>query len=418
MRQLTVRMPKFSMAQEEGLLLAWHKGPGDPVTAGELLCEVATDKVDMEVESPVTGRITELLAAPNASVPVGEPIALVESEADDLLEGLLDGSPAPTSAAPVDAPTTRPEAATAPSRKGTKPAMPGARRRAAELGVMLAEVAGSGSGGVVTLADVERAAAGSQRAPDQSPSPAAVPAPVPAQPSSTATPIDPRYSDALADRRRSIRAAVARRMSESAAIPQFTVFADLDLETLSTQRDGIGWTTWLVRALAMTAREHPEVNASWTQDGAQSPPCVGVSLAVDTPVGLLAPVVTDADLVDPRVLDTQIRRLVDRARGGKLTAADLDGGTITLSNLGGFGVHSFQALLTPPQVAALSVGAIERQAVVRGGGLVARLLCRVGLTVDHRAADGADAARFLADLQHLVAEPRRLAATAASGVAS
>lgn len=420
MREVPVRMPKFSMAQEEGTLLVWHKAEGDSIAAGELLCEVATDKVDMEVESPVTGVIRRLITPEREAVPVGEPIALVDTESDDLLEGLLDAPPEQpgAQAAPEDAPAPQApfdpygeeSGATPPSRAARRPAMPGARRRAAELGVALTDLPGSGKGGVVTLADVETAARGARRgAQPEVPRtrPAPQPAPVPAASGDPVT-LDPGYADALAQRRQTIRAAVARRMSESAAVPQFTVYADLDLDRLAAQREGVGWTAWLTRALAMTARDHASVNAVWNGGGAEHQAHVGVALAVDTPVGLLAPVLRDPDLLEPGALDELVRHTVDRARNGTLTVADLEGATITLSNLGGFDVFAFQALLTPPQVAALSVGSIGLQPVVHHGGLSARMRCRVGLTVDHRAADGADAARFLAQLRALVADPHRL----------
>jgi pyruvate dehydrogenase E2 component (dihydrolipoamide acetyltransferase) len=213
--------------------------------------------------------------------------------------------------------------------------------------------------------------------------------------------IEPGFADALAARRRSVRAAVNRAMERSAAVPQFTVFADLDLEALRAARGRVGWTTLLVRALALTLRDAPNLNGDHEH--------VGVALAADTPVGLLAPVVRDPDRMPAAELDAVIRATVEKARNGRLSAADLAGATVTVSNLGGWQVQSFQALLTPPQAAVLSVGAIEqRPAVGPDGGLTVRTTCTVGLTVDHRAADGADAARLLAAMKRLVCDPRSL----------
>lgn len=436
MPEVPVRMPKFSMAQEEGQLLSWAKQEGDTVAAGELLCEVATDKVNMEVESPFSGTITRLLAEPSQDVPVGQPIAMLMTDADDLLDGLLDGSDdqPPGSAAGGSVAGTAEGAATEapanghgslgigmpPSRKSRQPAMPGVRRRAATLNVDLSSITGSGRGGVITMADVEKSAA--QVRPAERP-PAAIPAPPvpqPARPAASpvtvpATPvggIEPGWADALAERRRAIRAVVGRRMAESAAVPQFTVFAEVDLEAIECVRDGVSWTTLWTRALAQVLRRQPELNTVWQRDQAQAQDHVGVSLAVDTPVGLLAPVVRDPDLLDLRDLDAELRRLIDQARNGRLTPSQLEGGTVTLSNLGGLGVHSFQALVTPPQTSVLSLGAIARQPVVHNGGLSVRLQCRVGLTVDHRVADGADAARALADLAGLMGRPDDLVSAA------
>jgi pyruvate dehydrogenase E2 component (dihydrolipoamide acetyltransferase) len=221
--------------------------------------------------------------------------------------------------------------------------------------------------------------------------------------------VEPGFADVLAARRRSVRAAVNRAMTQSATVPQFTVFTDLDLEPLAAARGRLGWTALLVRALATVLRDAPVLNALSTADGVREQEHVGVALAADTPVGLLAPVVRDPDRMPVADLDTAVRRAVEKARSGRLSAADLDGATVTVSNLGGWGVGSFQALLTPPQAAVLSVGAIgPRPVVTADGGLAARTTCTVGLTVDHRAADGADAARLLADLRELVADPHRL----------
>lgn len=448
MPEVSVRMPKYSMAQEEGQLLTWAKEEGDTIDAGETLCEVATDKVNMEVESPFGGTILKLLAAPNQTVPVGEPIAIVVTESDDLLDGLFDGPAGPDGAAndqpvgdppaaatteahtadpgPVSVATGADTTAVPPSRKSLTPAMPGARRRAAALGVDLSTLSGSGREGAVTLSDVEAAASttAESRAPEakersdahaEQPAATATPAtvdqsaeraaaPPPNGNQQPATPgIDPGYADAIAERRRTIRAAVAKRMAESAAVPQFTLFADLDLDRLRGRRRGIGWTTLWTWALGRVLRRYPELNVLWLGDGARPQDRPGVSLAVDTPVGLLAPVIPEPDASDLDELDATVRRTIDRARTGRLNPADLDGGTITLSNLGRFGVHSFQALVTPPQVAVLSVGAIAHCPVVHHGGLASRLQCRVGLTVDHRVADGADASRFLADLREELA---------------
>jgi pyruvate dehydrogenase E2 component (dihydrolipoamide acetyltransferase) len=510
MPEVPLVMPKMSMTMETGEVVGWRVAVGDAVAAGDVVCEVLTDKVDMEVETPVGGTVARIVAGPQDTVPVGQPLAFITTESEDLLSGLFD-SPSPPDAPP--APDATPDAAEAapavvrgearavpPSRKGAVPALPGARRKAAELGVRLDGLSGSGPGGAIAVLDVERAAAGKPAAPRPSPvdpetfgadptqvlraalaatrgslapvetpsgppngtsptatappaatgapaaaspaagtalptaaaPPAAPPAaaapaaaPAAAAPAAAAVPaaapaaaapaagagsvaegargdgVDPGFADALAARRRSVRAAVNRAMERSAAVPQFTVFADLDLEALGAARGRVGWTALIARALARCLRDAPELNG-----GAEH---VGIALAADTPVGLLAPVVRDPDRMTPADLDASVRATVDKARSGRLSAEDLSGATVTISNLGGWGVQAFQALLTPSQAAVLSVGAIERRpAVGADGGLTVRTLCTVGLTVDHRAADGADAARLLQALAALVRDPRGL----------
>lgn len=441
-------MPKMSMTMETGELVNWLKSEGDVIRSGDVICEVATDKVDMEVESTVDGTIARIVAQPGDTVPVGEPIAFISTEADDLMAGLFDPAPdAPDTAGDSDAPAEMPTEdladgveveASVPSRKGPQPAVPFARRRASQLRVSLLDVIPTGRNGIITVQDVELAAAqrdsgsgngsGNWAATPAAPAPAtaaaAAPPAAPASPPAAAAPpkpapavagadesTDPGFADLLAGRRRSIRTAVARTMTASAAVPQFTVFAEIDLEAASRVRNRIGWTTLLVRGLARALRGHPAVNAGW-DEAANAPAApndvVGVSLAVESAVGLLAPVVRDPDLLPIDEQDALIRATIAKARTGKLSAADLRGGTTTLSNLGGFGVPSFTSLLTPPQATALSVGAISQRPVIVNGGLSIRLGTTVGLTLDHRPVDGADGARLLADLQELFAHPEKL----------
>jgi pyruvate dehydrogenase E2 component (dihydrolipoamide acetyltransferase) len=448
--EVPLPMPKMSMTMETGELLSWSIAAGDTVKSGDVVAEVQTDKVDMEVESPVDGVVARLVAQPGDVVDVGAPIAFILSEADDMLAGLFDpppdtadslasepatpGSDVPPAGPERNGSARAPKAATPVSRKGPLPAVPLARRRAAELKVSLENVRATGPGGVITVDDVELAAKsgnGAVTAPAASAppvAPAAAPAaPAPAAPAPTApatapTPAaaqapagpassDPGFADALAPRRRAIRSAVARTMTASATIPQFTVFAELDLDAVSRVRGRIGWTTLLMRALARAIRAYPQVNAGW-DDAANAPAApkdsVGVALAADTAVGLLAPVVKDPDLLSLQDQDALIRATIARARTGKLSGPDLQGGTTTLSNLGGFGVPSFTSLLTPPQATSLSAGAINERPMVIRGGLVARLGVTVGLTIDHRPIDGADGARVLADMQELFRNPERL----------
>ena len=445
-------MPKMSMTMETGGLVSWIKQAGDAIRVGDVICEVATDKVDMEVESTVEGTIARLVAQPGDTVPVGEPIAFITTEADDLMAGLFDTDPGPDDAtltpnsdAPTNlpaepvsgAPVEAPVAATAPSRRGPQPAVPFARRRASQLRVSLVDVIPTGRDGIITVADVEHAAAhrdskgrdskgrdGAAQNPTATTAPAATPAaatppaPAPAAPPAAPAPAaptpgdtDPGFADLLAGRRKAIRTAVARTMSTSAAVPQFTVFAEIDLEAAARARNGIGWTTLLVRGLARALRGHPAVNCGWdtaTNTPAAHNDVVGVSLAVESAVGLLAPVVRDPDLLPIDEQDALVRATIAKARTGKLSGADLQGGPTTLSNLGGFGVPSFTSLLTPPQATALSVGAISQRPVVVNGGLQIRLGTTVGLTLDHRPVDGADGARLLNDLQELFAHPEKL----------
>jgi pyruvate dehydrogenase E2 component (dihydrolipoamide acetyltransferase) len=433
--EVPLPMPKMSMTMETGELISWSISQGDAIKAGDVVAEVQTDKVDMEVESPVDGIVARIVAQPGDVVDVGAPIAFILSDAEDMLAGLFDPPPDGASepatpgsdvapAGPERASSARaPKAATPVSRKGPLPAVPLARRRAAELKVSLEDVRATGQGGVITVEDVERAGSGNGSAKPAAPAAAVAPAPAPvaapqppkvAPAPAAAAPAadgDPGFADALAPRRKAIRSAVARTMIASAAVPQFTVFAEFDLEAAGRVRRRIGWSTLLMRALARAIRAYPQVNAGW-DDAANAPAAakdsVGVALAADTAIGLIAPVIRDPDLLPVDEQDALIRATIARARAGKLTGADLQGGTTTLSNLGGFGVPSFTSLLTPPQATSLSAGAISERPMVIRGGLTARLGVTVGLTIDHRPIDGADGARVLADMAELFRNPERL----------
>jgi pyruvate dehydrogenase E2 component (dihydrolipoamide acetyltransferase) len=403
-------MPKMSMTMEEGTMVAWLKNVGDLVKSGEAICEVATDKVDMEVESPFDGVLASILAHPDEVIKVGEPIGMITTEADDLLGGLFDG-PAPAVGAEVVAPAVAVETiavdTTLSTGTGWIASVPNARELAAELGVNLGAVAPTGPWGSVRVADVEAHAGTSAPVSVPVSAPAPVAAIVPAVPAAPAV-------DAAEARRRRTRLQVAKVMSASAAVPQFTAFVDLDLSVLApirkTTLGGASWTAILVRAQAIALREFPQLNGFWSDTGVELNRDIRIALAVDSPGGLLAPVLHNPDLLSLPELMIEIARVIDAARSGTLGMDGLSGGTSVFSNLGGFGVESFNALITPPMATALSAGAVREKITVTGpGAFGARLMCTVGLTVDHRVADGGDAARLLSSLKAIVTDPGRIA---------
>jgi len=408
-----IRLPALSATMEEATLLAWKVGPGDSVTEGQAIAELSTDKVDMDLESPFAGVIEELLVEPGASVPLGAAMVRVATEADDLLGGLdLGGGGEPTPTRDAEEPVSdRPVEAG--RSGGIVPAVPPARKMARDMGIDLADVTPTGSRGQIVPADVKRRAEGrAEGVPTAAPAPAtpvaapaAAPAPDPAS-DSTASSVPTPVDDA---KRAAIRKATADVMGRSAAIPQFTLWRTLVLDRAAVRRGGASWTTVMVRALAASIRRHPEVHAVWDEATKTAVPGteVRVGLAVDRPgVGLVVVSVDRPDGVDSDVADQVIRAAADRARTGKLRPEDMAPAAVTLSNLGGLGVDRFNALLFPPQAVILSAGTIRMRPVATGdGALKAALTCEVGLTVDHRVADGADGARFLDTFAHLVEDP-------------
>ena len=424
MPRVPLNMPKMSMTMEFGTIVEWLVGPGDKITNGDAVVVVTTDKVDMEVEATFDGVMEEIIAGEGAQLPVGEPMAYLQTETADLLGDLFAAPPAAEAAEPEAAepeprrvePAT-PASDVSPHVTSAEPirAVPLARRIAAEEGIDLRTVTGTGPSRTIRARDVREAITRRDRAaqatPAASAAPAAAPAAVPAPAAMPAAPVPAQTGELLGDDRiRRMRVATANVMNASAAIPQFTVFRVLDLGRLARAREtslkGISWTSILVRAYALVLREMPQLNGYWVGTGVQRNDRVGVSLAVDTPQGLLAPVVSDPDQITLRQLDRAVRELAETIKGGQIDPNLFAGGTGTVSNLGGMGVDRFNALLTPPQATALSLGAVGRRPVVDADGeLTVQIACEAGLTVDHRAADGADAARALDLMQTFLQDP-------------
>ena len=408
MARLAIRMPKMSMTMTEGEVSEWMVNVGDQIAEGDVVCEVMTDKVDMEVESTVAGTLVEIVVE-SGMVDVGEPIGWVEGEDTGGGFGDLLSAPAPEPAAAAE-----PEAAVAPTEPappagpapvapaGIVPAIPRARGLAGEHGIDLSTVTPSGPEGLVTVPDVEALIAPPaapveeprHAAPATAPAPVTAPAAAPAQaaPTAPSTSAKPAVADA---RKAAIRSAVARKMTPSAAIPQFTVWRELELDAANTQRRGVSWTTVLLRAYAASLRDVPDLLCRWENDRATESGPPAIALAVATDRGLLVPTLTEPDRGDAQELDAEIRAMVKSAHTGKLDKAYMAVANGSVSNLGGLGVDRFQALLTPPQATVLSLGAIKQRPVAVPGGVGLALTVHAGLTVDHRVADGAHAAELL-----------------------
>lgn len=409
--EIPLLMPKMSMTMTEGELTTWHKQVGDTIRAGEVVCEVMTDKVDMEVESPVDGVLSKIIIQAGDILPVGEPMAFITSDSDDLLGDLLAPTPqAPAtlqdSSVTTDASTatvvTEVSTPTQPVIAGIPAAVPRARGMAKATGLDLATVRGTGTNGLITVADVERALG--------TPTPSITPqAPTPTRPAPAVTTLiaTPAPIQGEAKKRATVRERVGALMSQSALIPQFTAWRDINLENVAAARKGVSWNTILFRALSQTLRNMPELNGTWTTQFNPAD-AVAVGLAIDSSIGLLAPTITDADRMDIEELDAELRALVARAKTGKIEARYLAPASSALSNLGSLGVERFNAMLTPPHITALSVGFVGRKPVAHEGGIALHMTATVGLTVDHRALDGADAARALNELARVLSSAELL----------
>ncbi|GBD30692.1 Dihydrolipoyllysine-residue acetyltransferase component of pyruvate dehydrogenase complex [bacterium HR32] len=386
-----VIMPKMGDAMTEGKVVAWRKREGERVQAGEVLAEIETDKVNVEIEAEASGTL-HITVPEGQAVPVGTVIAYIN--------GPPARAAAPTPQAPSPAPAApKPEVPPAEEPAGRVKASPLARKLAAEHGVDLREVKGTGPGGRVVERDVlawveERAA-----------QPAARPAPSPAEPD---------YEDVPLSR---MRQAIARVVVQSKQqIPHFYVTTEVDvgraLELRAQVQEAFGEDERLsvndliLKATALALRRFPDLNSQVLDDQTvRRHRRVHLGIMVATPDGLVVPVLRDADRMPLRELAREARRLVEGARAKRLRQEDTTGATFSVSNLGMYDVTHFVAIIQPPQAGILAVGRAQERPVVREGQVVVRPVLQLTVSADHRVTDGVGAAEFLAAVKRLLENP-------------
>jgi pyruvate dehydrogenase E2 component (dihydrolipoamide acetyltransferase) len=440
-----VNMPKLSDTMEEGTIVEWKKKTGDEVKAGDVLAEVESDKATFDLEAE-TGGVLSILVEQGVPAKIGAPIATIgEASAAPAKEkgktppatakakqpeapppAVEEQKPAAAASPPPAVEEQEPAAATsAPPQpaqsekeevdeRAAEPpgpttgdgqqvkASPLAKRIAAEMGVDIASLKGSGPDGRIVKEDV-LAAAGSKTAGERRPTPAA---PRPSGPDVEV--IEPTR----------MQATIARRMAEAkSTVPEFTVTVEARVDEAVSMRqqlkesvpgaDKVTMTDMLVRACALALRKFPEVNTSWVDGRFQRKRAVNIGLAVapSQGMGLLVPVVHDADMKDLIQISIESRQVIERARSGRPSEGDLSGATFSISNLGMFGVDEFVAIINPPESAILAVGAIKDVPVVEDGRIVPGKVMRMTLSVDHRVFYGATAAQFMAEVRRLIENP-------------
>jgi pyruvate dehydrogenase E2 component (dihydrolipoamide acetyltransferase) len=431
-------MPRLSDSMEEGTILQWMKAVGDEVAIGDELVEIETDKANMAYEADVAGTLTEVLAQEGDTLPIGSPIAVVgdgDAGAADVSSAgpVTDASPtvldggavsaprgAPASAPPPDETTDAPEASTQVEevREERVPgerikASPVAKRIAKDNGVDLSGVEGSGPGGRIIKADVEKASAGSPVAP-VAPAPQAAPAPA-------ATGGETAKGQTTYEDLSKLQQVVARRMSESkATAPHFYLEAEIDMSAAVAARKRLkamagegevvpSFNDMVVKACALALKEHPRANGAYKDGRFELYSRVNVGVAVAAQDALVVPTVFDADRKGLRQIAEDSRTVAGRVRDGSITPPELSGGTFTVSNLGMYGIDNFSAVINTPQAAILAVGAIKERPVVRDGEITTAHMLGVTLACDHRILYGAPAAEFLARIRALLEEPLSLA---------
>jgi pyruvate dehydrogenase E2 component (dihydrolipoamide acetyltransferase) len=408
----TVIMPALELAQETGKVLRWLKSPGDTVAKGEPIVEIETDKVTVEIEAPASGVLRDISAREGDVVAVGRTIALIFAAGEVPSDATVKASPLARKLAEehgVDLTRVRTAsgriekadvlAHVERSKTGAADgvaarliaASPKARRLAAERGVDLGALKGSGPSGAVIVADVPTLEGAVARTADR--------------------PTGPTVGN--------VWRIMAERMTASwTAAPHFYLVREVDVSRLKTWRERasaqtgahITYTDVLIRLVAAALTRHPRVNVAW-KDGAIVPHGgIDIGLAVAIEDGLVVPVLRGADGLTLAEIAARREDLVGRAQGGKLRPADIHGGGFTISNLGMYGVDAFNAIVNPPQAAILAVGRIVDRAVVVDGQVAVRPTLVLTLSCDHRALDGARAAQFLGTLADLIEEPLALLA--------
>ena len=407
---INITMPALSPTMTEGTLAKWLKAEGDSIEAGEPIAEIETDKATMEVEAVddgVLGRIVVGDGAENVAVNTVIGVMLAEGEDASALEVEAPAPAAPAAPTPSQEPapvTTAPRAAAAPpppaARDGQRiKASPLARKMAAQAGIDLGTLTGSGPKGRIVKADIEAAVGGATAA---AAAPAA-PATAPPEGGYTEVPLS------------NMRKTIARRLTESKqTIPHYYLSVDCELDRLlglrkelNARDEGfkLSVNDFVVRAVALALRKVPEANAGWSETALLQYDTVDVSVAVAIPDGLITPIVRDADRKGLATISAEVKDLAARARDRKLAPHEYQGGSFSVSNLGMFGIREFAAVINPPQSGILAVGAGEKRAVVKDDALAVATVMTCTLSADHRVIDGAIGARLLAAFKAYVEEP-------------
>jgi pyruvate dehydrogenase E2 component (dihydrolipoamide acetyltransferase) len=408
-----VTLPRLGQGMESGTIVRWLKSEGDKVEKGEPLYELDTEKVTQEVEADASGVLLKILAGEGEEIEVGKAIAVIGEEGEEVAEPEAEaeeptevteeepaeeGEPAPEREEERErGREAGPEGPTEPEQRvdgGRLKASPLARRIARERGIDLAQLRGTGPEGRIVAEDVERVEA------------------APAQAAAPAAPAGEIETVKLNQMRKTI----ARRMTEAWEAPAFQISMSADMTASIRLREALlerveeggtrpTYSDILTKVTALALMRHRDMNAHFAGDAVQIFPTANIGIAVAVPHGLVVPVIPSCETKSIPEIAAARADLVERTRGGKLKAEDLENGTFTISNLGMYGVERFTAVLNPPQAGILAVGAIEERAVVVDGDLEIQPRMDLTLTVDHRSVDGATASEFLATLKAFLEEP-------------
>jgi len=414
-----IRLPKLGQTMEEGTIVNCLVKVGDEIQRGDVIFEVETDKATLEMESTAGGFVKHILAEADQTLPVGAVLMVVGDKDEQVPASFVEaltggaGAPAATPSAPA-APASAPAAPVAAEPEPAKPASrimasPRAKKLAQKLGVNLATVTGTGPAGKITEQDIQKAAEGK---------PAKA-----AQPAKAAPPARPAVKTTVAEARlgstvplnRLQRITAERMLKSKQEIPCFYLTVKVDMTDLVAARakmnkNGgvkIAFNDFIIKAVASGLEKYPIMTGQLAGDAIKLADGIHVGLAISVPDGLVAPLVRDANKKDMQQIARDSQALIERARNDKLDLSDLEGGCITVSNLGAFGIESFIPIVVPGQCSILGIGRITDTCVPDNGNILIRKLMNMTLSVDHKVANGAYAAQFLDFVKKALEDPKQ-----------
>ncbi len=390
-----ILMPRLDPGMQSGKIIEWLKSEGQPVAKGEAVVVVEGEKTTFEIESTADGKLHKILAQPGEDILVTQPVAIIQEPNESL----------PADIGPVMAEAkAKPPAGSMQSQSTQErvTASPAARRLAQEYGIELTALRGTGPGGRIQKEDVEAHAQALKKSglAHTAASAVIVPAGVRRLEVERTIPLT------------GIRKTVAERLSHSfRTVVPVTITMEVDMTEVQKLREKnpkLSVTGIIIRAVSIALERHPMLNSTLETETIKVLKSVNVAVAVDTPQGLFAPVVSDANKKSALKISDEVAELSSKAQAGKLSLEELTGGTFTVSNLGGYGVDAFVPVINPPHCAILGVGRTSYRPAVSSQGLVARPTCSISLVFDHRIVDGAPAAKFLQDVKRFLEDPNKL----------
>ena len=404
----TVSMPKLGFDMAEGNLVRWLKKVNDPVEKGQVLAEIETDKATVEVESPYSGVILQLVVEEGTSVPIGSPIAIIGTAGEK-----VEGSTKVIAKVAEETPEVKAEKESEvplptlmPSSSGTVAASPLARHLAKEQNIDLSTVIGTGPSGRIVRKDVELAIKSTSQ--DQSRKFSSLSINKISRPGSI--PEDKRIPISK------LRSAIGRRMLDSKqTVPHFYLTTDIDVERMLDLRNQlnsllpdeqkISVNDFIIKAVGLALRQYPNLNSSISDNEIIQHGHIHIGVAVSVDGGLLTIVVRDADIKDLREINSEVKEMANRVRSGKVKTEDIEGSTFSISNLGMFDVENFAAIINPPESAILAVASARDVVVLKNGVVSSGKRMKITISADHRVTDGVEAAKFMQAIKQVIETP-------------